>query len=57
LYKIDEIVVYIGGLYEQYGQQKCIIMNRIKSHGKEYYYVQFEDHQEYIVTACALRTD
>ena len=43
-YKVQDVVFYIGGLYDEYKNQKCEILNRASKRGLyNYYGIQFED--------------
>lgn len=54
-FKINDNVIYIGGLYEEYYNQPCIITNRSKKHKKEYYKIMFNDGNIFETTGNALK--
>jgi hypothetical protein len=42
-YKVGEVVIYVGCLYEEYKDQECTIVEHSKTHKLEYYKIQFWD--------------
>jgi hypothetical protein len=54
-FNIDDTVIYIGCLYDQYKNTECTIIDRIKSKQKEYYKVKFHDGNIYLITVNVLK--
>jgi hypothetical protein len=39
-YKIGDSVIYVGGIYSDYSNKKCIVVSRSKSKGSEWYKIK-----------------
>ena len=43
-HKVEDFVIYVGGLYDEYKKKKCKILNRAsKKNIYNYYNIEFED--------------
>jgi hypothetical protein len=51
---INEVIVYVGLLYEKYNKEECIVVSRSKKSKQEYYRVRFNDGIEHELTVKAL---
>jgi|CZCB01.1.fsa_nt_gi hypothetical protein len=56
-FKVEDNVIYIGGLYSKYTNQKCIVISRSKSKGSEWYKIKTNDGFEFTTTVKTLRKE
>lgn len=56
-YKIGDSVIYVGGIYSDYSNKKCIVVSRSKSKGSEWYKIKTNDGFEFTTTVKTLRKE
>lgn len=54
-HNVEDIVIYVGSLYDLYKGQKCTVKDRSKKHIREYYKVQFLDGVTHEITGTVLK--